>query len=52
MNREDVQTWCLDKGFELVELNPVQDDYDLGKFMYCEITETFDFHCSLVNCID
>ena len=31
LNREEVQTWCLDKGFELVELNPVEEDYDLGK---------------------
>ena len=31
MNREEVQKWCLDKGFELVELNPVPEDYDLGK---------------------
>ena len=30
INREDVQNWCLDKGFELVELNPVEEDYDLG----------------------
>jgi len=34
MNREDVQTWCLDKGFELVELNPVEEDYDLGNLCF------------------
>ena len=30
MNREEVLSWCLDNGFELVELDPILEDYDEG----------------------
>lgn len=28
ISKENIWSWCLDKGFELVELNPVLDDDD------------------------
>ncbi|XP_078481001.1 alpha- and gamma-adaptin-binding protein p34 [Ciona intestinalis] len=28
IKREEVQLWCIDNGFELVELDPVLEDYD------------------------
>uniref|UniRef100_H2Z8X1 Alpha-and gamma-adaptin-binding protein p34 n=1 Tax=Ciona savignyi TaxID=51511 RepID=H2Z8X1_CIOSA len=28
LNREKAQLWCIDNGFELIELDPVLEDYD------------------------